>query len=218
MNESRDRLIEENLGLVHACCHKMTGRGIEYDDLYGAGCLGLCKAAKGFDPDRGLRFSTYAVPVILGEIRRLFRDGGSIRVSRSLKELSVKINRESAKLAEQLHREPTVGELAQRLQVSPERVAEALCAARPVLSLTMGEDADGQELDIGVAGCEDALCDRQALYQILEQLPPADRALITLRYLEGKTQTVTARALGMTQVQVSRKERIILQKMRNAFL
>lgn len=215
---TKEELIRENMGLVHACCHKLTGKGIEYDDLFGAGCLGLCKAAKGFDQSRGLCFSTYAVPVILGEIRRLFRDGGSVKVSRSLKELSMQINRTAGELEKNLGREPTVKELAEKLGVSAERITEALCAARPVLSLTAGEETDTHELDVRVESCEEEFCDRQALHQMLSALPETERRLITLRYFEGKTQSVTAQELGMTQVQVSRKERVILQKMRSGLL
>ncbi len=211
-------LIEENLGLVHACCHKLMGKGIEYDDLYGAGCLGLCKAAQGFDPTLGNCFSTYAVPVILGEIRRLFRDGGSVKVSRSLKELTMKINRESAALESRLGREPTVWELSNALSVSPEQITEALCAARPVLSLTRAEEGEQNEWDIPVDSCEEDFCTKEALRQTLAALPEQDRQLIILRYFKGNTQTVTARMLGMTQVQVSRRERAILQKMRMGFL
>ncbi len=209
-----EALVEQNLGLVHACCHKLTGKGIEYDDLYGAGCVGLCKAAKGFDPQRGLCFSTYAVPVILGEIRRLFRDGGSIKVSRSLKELSAKINRQMPQLTKVLGREPTVQELATALSVSAEQITEAMCAARPVLSLTLEQDGDSSQWDLPVDSCEDELCNRHAMHQMLNALQEQDRKLIWLRYFDGKTQSATAALLGMTQVQVSRKERAILQKMR----
>lgn len=215
---SYQQLVEENLRLVHACCHRLTGRGIEYEDLYGAGCVGLCKAAKGFDPTRGLCFSTYAVPVILGEIRRLFRDGGSLRVSRSLKELSLKINRITPALSETLGREPTLQEISHALDVPPEQVTQALCAAKPVLSLTAGEQGEEGQWDLPVDSCEEAFCDRQSLHQTLRQLEEQERKLITLRYFEGKTQTVTARELGMTQVQVSRKERVILQKMRRSLV
>ncbi len=212
------QLIEENLRLVHACCHRLTGRGIEYEDLYGAGCVGLCKAAKAFEPQRGNCFSTYAVPVILGEIRRLFRDGGSMKVSRSLKELSLKINRITPALSESLGRDPTLQELAQALAVTPEQVTQAICAARPVLSLTAGEGGEEGQWDVPVESCEEAFCDRQALHQTLDRLEEQERKLITLRYFEGKTQTVTAKELGMTQVQVSRKERVILQKMRSTLV
>ncbi|MBR3844615.1 MAG: sigma-70 family RNA polymerase sigma factor [Clostridia bacterium] len=215
---ARDRLIEQNMGLVHACCHRMTGKGIEYDDLFSAGCLGLCKAAQRFDPALGNCFSTYAVPVILGELRRLFRDGGSIKVSRTLKELSMKINRLSPRLAKELGREPTLTELATALEVTEDQVIEASCAARPVLSLTRTDDAGTEEWDVQVESHEEEFCNRHALYQTVNALPEEERALITLRYFEGKTQAITAKELGLTQVQVSRKERVILSKMRKAFL
>lgn len=215
---TRDELIEENLGLVHACCHKMKGRGMEYDDLFSAGCLGLCKAAKGFDPSLGNCFSTYAVPVILGEIRRLFRDGGSVKVSRSLKELSMKISRISPALERDLGRDPTVQELATALGVSDHQIIEATCAARPVLSLTRGEQGDTEEWDVQVESHEEAFCNRHALHQTIESLPAEEQTLITLRYFHGLTQAATAKELGMTQVQVSRKERQILMKMRKQFL
>ena len=127
----RELFIENNLGLVRALCVRFSGRGIEYDDLYQAGCMGLVKATDAFDSERGLCFSTYAVPVIMGEMRRLFRDGGAVKVSRSVKELGMKISRERQKLEQKLCREPTVKELALSLGVSPEEVAEAVCAAQP---------------------------------------------------------------------------------------
>ena len=139
----REILITENLGLVHSCAHRFTGRGIEYEDLFQAGCMGLVKAFDAFDRERGVRFSTYAVPVILGEMRRLFRDGGTVKVSRSLKELSLKTTKERENFLLKNGREPTVSELSERLSVSAEEVTEALCAAAPVISLTAGEDEGG---------------------------------------------------------------------------
>ena len=127
----RDEHICNNMGLVHTCCKRFVGRGVEYDDLFQAGCMGLIKATDGFDPARGLRFSTYAVPVILGEIRRLFREGGAIKVGRTLKELSMRVARErEAFLGKQGH-EPTVSELAEQMALPREQVAEALGAALP---------------------------------------------------------------------------------------
>ena len=153
----RSRMIEENMGLVHACAHKFKGKGIEYDDLFQAGCMGLVKATDAFDTQRGVRFSTYAVPVILGEIRRLFRDGGTVKVSRSLKELSMKVVREREKFAKETGREPTVGELSQRLGVEEEAVVEALGASAPVVSLT--SDEDSSEIDLPVSSPEELLSD-----------------------------------------------------------
>lgn len=214
MNDKRERLITENLGLVHSCAHRFTGRGIEYEELYSAGCVGLTKAAKGFDFERGLCFSTYAVPAILGEIRRLFRDGGTVKVSRSLKELGVKAAKAKQQLENSMNREPTVFELAKHLGIDPEQAAQALNASMPVLSLTQEEDDGGGQNDIAVSDCQEEISDRLALEQVIEQLPPNDKSLISLRYFQYKTQSDTAKVLGMTQVQVSRREKVILQQLR----
>lgn len=181
--------------------------------------MGLVKAADGFEEERGLRFSTYAVPVILGEVRRLFRDGGSVKVSRSLKELAMRATREREAFAAREGREPSVGELADLLGVSPEQAAEALGASLPPLSLTRSSDEDeGEQIDVPVSPPEDTLTDRLALRQILGELEPRDRALIMLRYLQHKTQQATAEELGMTQVQVSRRERSLLAAMRQKLI
>ena len=213
----RNEMIGNNMGLVHACARRFLGRGIEYDDLFQAGCVGLVKAVDKFEPERGLKFSTYAVPVILGEVRRLFRDGGAIKVSRSLKELSVKAMRAREQFTTQEGRSPTVGELAALLGVAPEAAAEALSAGLPPLSLTRadngGEDT-GNQIDVPEDAPEVEITDRLALRQVLQELEPHDRTLIEWRYLRRCTQQVTADHLGMTQVQVSRRERRILQEMR----
>ena len=211
----REERICDNIGLVHACARRFMGRGIEYDDLFQSGCMGLVKAADGFDEERGLKFSTYAVPVILGEIRRLFRDGGTVKVSRSLKELSLRASRERDAFTAREGREPSVGELADLLGVEREQAVEALGASMPALSLTRaGEEDDGEEIDLPVTPPEEAVTDRLALQQVLGELEPRDRGLIVLRYLNRHTQQATAEKLGMTQVQVSRRERVILQEMR----
>lgn len=212
---TRDERICDNLGLVHTCARRFIGRGIEYDDLYQAGCMGLVKAVDGFDESRGLRLSTYAVPVILGEIRRLFRDGGTVKVSRSLKELSMKVSRERDAFQVCEGREPTVGELAELLGLEREQVVEALGAALPALSLTRtGDEDDGDEIDLPVDGPDEAITDRLALRQVLSELSEHDRSIIELRYFRRKTQQHTAEVLGMTQVQVSRRERVILRELR----
>ena len=143
MSEHNNIDIEENLGLVHACAKRFKGRGIEYDDLYQAGCMGLVKAADNFNTELGYKFSTYAVPVIIGEIKRLFRDGGSVKISRGLKELSLKLTRESEKFISETGREPTVSELAEKLGISKELAAEGISAAMPPVSLTITND-DGE--------------------------------------------------------------------------
>lgn len=210
-----ERLVGDNLKLVHSCCNKFKGKGIEYDDLYGAGCLGLVKAAKAYKAELGFCFSTYAVPVILGEIRRLFRDGGAVKVSRSLKELSLKTMKEQSALSMKLGREPTVKELAQVLGVTSEEVAEAICAAAPPSSLSYyNEEGEVKEIDIGFSqSAEDSVSDKLALRQVLCRLENKDKQLIILRYFQNKTQSETARSLGMSQVQVSRREKKLLKIM-----
>jgi len=210
----RDALIQSNIGLVHSCAQKLKGRGMEYDDLFQAGCMGLIKAADAFDSERGVRFSTYAVPVILGEMRRLFRDGGTIKVSRTLKELSLKINRQRERFSLDEGREPHISEIAKALDVEEHQVVEAISASAPPLSLTAGDDDGGGQFDLPVDSPEDMLSDVLSLKQVLGQLEPEDRKLMFLRYFDNKTQVETARALGMTQVQVSRREKKILQSMR----
>ena len=210
----REILITENLGLVHSCAHRFTGRGIEYEDLYQAGCMGLVKAFDSFDTERGVRFSTYAVPVILGEMRRLFRDGGTVKVSRSLKELSIKTVRERENFLLRNGREPTISELSEMLSESEENVIEALCAAAPVISLTIGEDEGGGQSDIPVESPEEEITERLSVIKAVSDLGEKDRMIIKFRYYENKTQTETAKILGMTQVQVSRREKKILEALR----
>ena len=212
---SRDAFIEENLRLVHSLCHRFCGRGIEYDDLYQAGCVGLVKAADAFDSSRGLCFSTYAVPVILGEVRRLFRDGGTVKVSRGLKELSLKVARLKEEMEYALGREPTVGELAEKLSVTPEDISEAICALQPVLSLTYEGDDGVAEYDLPSENNEDELCTKIMISGACSRLEPIEQRLIKLRYFEHLTQSQTAKRLDMTQVQVSRSEKKILKKLRS---
>lgn len=207
--------VEENLGLVHACCKRFKNRGIEYEDLFSAGCLGLVKAAKKFDTSRNLQFSTYAVPVILGEIKQLFRDGGAVKVSRSLKELAMKANKIRGDYALEHGEDISVAELARRLDATPEKTMEALNACQYPLSLTASyEEEESAQLDIPIESQEETLTEKLSLTQALNQLEEQDKALIELRYYKHKTQSQTARELGMTQVQVSRKEKKILLAIR----
>ena len=215
----RDAFIEQNLGLVHACAGRFRGRGMEYDDLYSAGCMGLVKACDHFDENRGVCFSTYAVPVILGEIKKLFRDGGTVKVSRSLKELGLKVSAVRERILKQTGTEPGIGRLAQELGVEPEAVALAIQAAMPAVSLTPeNSEEPGRELDIPVESPEEELADRIGLSEVMGRLAPEDRRLIELRFFCGRTQSETARVLHTTQVQISRRERRILQQMRACLL
>lgn len=213
MMQNREELINSNVRLVHSCCKRFTGRGIEYEDIFQVGCIGLVKAAHGFDSSRGLCFSTYAVPNIIGEIKRLFRDTGSIKVSRSIKELSLKIQKEKD-YCEKIGEEPTVNKLAERLCVSPEEIAEAIDASRQVLSLTYENDDGVGELELPTDSHENEVCVRLLINEAISRLNEEEQEIIKLRYFYEKTQTQTANLLGISQVQVSRKEKRALEKLR----
>ncbi len=212
----KDRLAARHMGLVHALCKRFAGKGVDYDELFSAGCLGLSKALNNFDESRGLQFSTYAFPVIMGELKRLFRDGGALRVSRSVKELSLKIARLNSESVQQNGTELTVSQLSQSLSVSSEQIAEAVGSMQAPLSLTAGYEDGEQQLDVPTPDISLAITERLTLQQALLSLDERDRRLIELRYYQNKTQVQTAAALGMTQVQVSRREKKILAQIRAA--
>lgn len=216
MNKTDNKFIQDNLGLVHSLAARFRGRGIEYEELYAAGCEGLVKAAKGFDEARGLQFSTYAVPVILGEIKRLFRDGGAVKVSRGLKELSLKAARVQEEIRKE-GREPRLSEIASALNISVEQAGEAVCASLPPLSLT-AQSEDERELEIPVPPEQSKLTDKIALKQCLSLLTEEERSIITLRYWKNRTQRETGLILGLSQVQVSRKEKKALARLREMLL
>ncbi|MBQ8539438.1 MAG: sigma-70 family RNA polymerase sigma factor [Ruminococcus sp.] len=211
---TRDELIEQNLGLVHSCCKRFLGRGIEYDDLYSTGCVGLIKAIDNFDETLGYKLSTYAVPVILGEIKRLFRDGGMIKVSRSLKELSLKAQKIALDYKQKHNSDIPLSLLSKELGVDVYKASEALNLSTPVLSLTVSSEDGEKELDIPTVSIEENLIEKITLQSVLSSLDIADQKLINLRYFKHKTQVQTAKELGLTQVQVSRKEKKILAVMR----
>ncbi len=210
--------IQNNLGLVHLCANKFRNKGIEYEEMFSAGCIGLVKAMKAFDPSRNVKFSTYAVPVILGEIKCLFRDGGSIKVSRKIKSLSIHISRERDRFSKNYGREPTISELSEILNVSESEIAEAVSAGLPTVSLTCEDDDGCSQLDIPVEAPDIKITDRVSLHQIISTLEPDDRQLIFLRYYRNLTQVQTAKLLGITQVKVSRREKKILSVIREKML
>lgn len=216
MTLTRDKAVDENLGLVHSIANRFRGRGIEYDDLFSAGCLGLVKAVDRFDESRGLCFSTYAVPLIMGEIKGLFRKGGTVKVSRTLKETAMKATRCRQEYINKNGTEPTVTELAKLINVTEEQAIEALCACRQPLSLTATEDEGDEvsQVDIPVDSGEEKLAEHLSLEQELLKLEENDQKLISLRYYKGLTQSQTAKILGTTQVQISRREKKILGKLR----
>lgn len=213
--KEREEFIEQNLGLVHTICKRFAGKGIEYEDLYQSGCMGLVKAYDAFDEKRGLCFSTYAVPVIMGCVRRLFRDGGAVKVSRSVKELGIKIAREKTKFQQKNGCEPTVSQLAEIVGVAPEEITEAVCAAQPTISLTFEADEGAKETQLPTVGHEDEITEKLVIVQALEHLSLQEQNIIKCRYFSHLTQSKTAEVLNMTQVQVSRSEKKILVKLRN---
>lgn len=213
MNE-RDRFIKENLGLVHCCAAKFKSRGIDYEDLFSAGCIGLVKAYDRFDSSLGYKFSTYAVPLILGEIKGLFRSGGAVKVSRRLKELSIKVAKEQERFIAAHGESPTITQLSKILGESEELITQSVSSCVQVISLSAGDDENGREIDLPVDPQDEKLTEILSLRQIINELPDRDRQLIKLRYFKNKTQSQTAEALNMTQVQVSRREKKLMAIMR----
>lgn len=210
---TRDELILNNLGLVGSCASKFIGKGVDYEDLYSAGCVGLIKAADGFQESLGFAFSTYAVPSILGEIRRIFRDGGAVKISRGLKEQARALASVKEKFEKENGVEPTVSELAEIMNISITETAQLICVLQPVKSLT-AENDDENQIDIPTQDEYTPIDDRLSVHQVLNTLPPKDRQLIMLRFFKGMTQSKTANIMGISQVQVSRREKIILADMR----
>lgn len=211
----RNRLVSENMGLVHACANRFRGRGVDYEDLVQSGCIGLLKAASGFDETRGFMFSTYAVPAIIGEIKRIFRDGGAVKVGRSDKEKARNLLALREELTIRFGREPSVSELASEAGFEVAETAQLLCASLPVLSLTVDDESgECSEIDVTIGDTTEEMGDSIALKAAVENLPDRDRKIVEFRYFSGLTQTVTAKKLGMTQVQVSRREKVILQELR----
>ncbi len=214
VTSNRNKMIEDNIGLVHSIAKRFKGRGEEYDDLYQAGCVGLIKAVDNFDESKGFLFSTYAVPVIMGEIRRLFRDGGAVKVSRSLKEKSIKVQAIREKFIKRELREPTISELSDLCKIGTEELSEVLNVINPVVSLSCSTEDGDDTIDIPVDDTE-KLFNRLSVQQAIKDLSNDELLLIKYRYYEGKTQCETAKFLGISQVQVSRREKQLLIKLRD---
>ncbi|MCH5321893.1 MAG: sigma-70 family RNA polymerase sigma factor [Eubacterium sp.] len=213
VTDTREEMINQNIGLVHSIANRFRGRGTDYDDLFQSGCVGLIKAVDNFDEEKGFAFSTYAVPVIMGEIKRIFRDGGAIKVSRSLKEKAIKAQSIRDKFIKRELREPTVSELSQLLNCTVEETAEILNVITPMVSLnSCGEDGENT-IDIPIDE-SDMLFDKLSVHQLMKHLDKTEQTIIDMRYYKGYTQSKTAKALGVSQVQISRKEKAILLKLR----
>ena len=218
--QAREQLVTENVGLVWSIVRRFVNRGYEMDDLFQIGSIGLIKAIDKFDTSFEVKFSTYAVPMITGEIKRFLRDDGMIKVSRTLKETSYKARIAKEALNIELGREPTIEEVSERTEISVENIVMAMEAGAEVESLYKTiYQGDGNAIyliDKLEEGRDDNqnMVDRLALYDILNSLDEKDRNLIMLRYFMNRTQTDIAKELGISQVQVSRIEKKILKAMR----
>ncbi len=216
--EAREYVVEQNIGLVWSVVRKFLNRGHEADDLFQVGCIGLIKAVEKFDSSFGVRFSTYAVPVIMGEIKRHIRDDGIIKVSRGFKELAIKAKAKADKLSKENGREPSVAEIARELGVCTEELVMAMDACAMPESLNATVTDDGKELESIVdsgTDMEQGIVNRLAIKEALKGLDARERQIIVMRYFKDQTQSQVAQMLGISQVQVSRIEKKVLYKMRD---
>lgn len=216
--QAREYVVTNNIGLVWSIVRKFLNRGHEADDLFQIGCIGLIKAIDKFDETYGVRFSTYAVPMIMGEIKRHIRDDGIIKVSRSLKEISVRARSAMDRLSKELGREPTVNEVSEAVGVPADELVMALDATVVPESINAVVTDDGKELESIIDGgenMEQAVINKIAVKEALMNLEPRERQIIVMRYFKDKTQAQIAAQLGISQVQVSRIEKKVLSRMRD---
>lgn len=218
--KAREQLVEENMGLVWSIVKRFSGRGTDMEDLFQIGAMGLIKAIDKFDTSFEVKFSTYAVPMIAGEIKRFLRDDGMVKVSRTLKENCWKIHRETEGFRQQKGREPTIEELSELTGLLPEEIAMAIESAAEVESIYKTiPQKDGSEvclldrMESQGSGMQQLL-NKVVLEQLLEELPQEERRLIVMRYLQEKTQSEVAKVMGVSQVQISRLEKRILRQLR----
>ena len=218
-NEAMENIINNNQGLVWNIVARFSGRGYEKEELYQIGAIGLIKAVKRFDFSFGVKFSTYAVPYIMGEIKRFIRDDGPIKISRSIKELNSKINELQNKNLKEAGQELSVKEVARKFNVSKEEVAVAIESARPLESINEEayNEENGESKISKISNKEDdvnKLINRLTINRLIQELDEREKKIIILRYFREKTQTEVANLLGISQVQVSRIEKKILNSMR----
>ena len=221
--EARDTLFEENTGLIYSVARRFLGRGVEMEDLFQIGSIGLLKAVDKFDPAFEVKFSTYAIPMILGELKRFFRDDGMFKVSRSIKENQHRVYLAREKIEKELGREPSLKEIAEMLEMPPEEVAMTMDSAAEVESLYRTVyQSEGTDISLidkipEKENAEEHLLNRIFLEEILGKLESSDRKLLYMRYFQDQTQTQIAEQLGVSQVQVSRMEKRILKKLRSLY-
>ena len=220
---ARDKLVADNMGLIWSIVRRFAGRGHEMEDLFQIGSIGLLKAIDKFDLSYDVKFSTYAVPMITGEIKRFLRDDGMIKVSRSLKEIAYKAKTAKEMMNNRLGREPTIDELAEELGICVEELAVALESGAEVESIYKTiYHGDGNTISLidkieETENDNEKLLNRIVLQELISALEPQEKRIITMRYFLDKTQTEIAKELGISQVQVSRLEKKILKSMRDSF-
>ena len=218
--EAREQIVKENVGLVWCVVRRFYGRGAESEDLFQIGSIGLLKAIDKFDLSYDVKFSTYAVPMISGEIKRFLRDDGMIKVSRTLKEMSYKIFRTREMMIDRLGREPTIEELSEEMQIEKEEIVEALEAGNEVESIYKPiHQKEGNEIRVmdkleENEHQEEKILDHMLLQQLLGTLEKEERTLIYMRYFQDRTQSEVGKELGISQVQVSRMEKRIMENLR----
>ena len=213
---AREELVEENLPLVHFVLRRFRDRGAEYEDLYQYGCIGLVKAVDRFDPSFNVRFSTYAVPIIMGEVRRYLRDDGPVHVSRTIHDNAMLVERFRTDFQAEHEREPTVNEITEATKLDREDVVLALNANRRVRSLSepVGAGSELRLMDVLGTDTMEKIDSRLMLSNLLRELAPEERSIIVRRYFQSHTQSAIAKDMGISQVQVSRLESRIIKRMR----
>ena len=209
-------LTESNERLVWSIVKRFSGRGEETADLFQTGCIGLIKAIKNFDTSKEVCFSTYAVPMIMGEIRRYIRDNGAVKVSRSIKELGVKVRYASDAVSKETGETASISQVAERLGISVEEAASAYAASEPPVSIyqQIGENMSIMDTLCDKADFEEKVVDGMFIKSAAEKLDEREKTIVIMRYYHNKTQTQIAKMLGISQVQVSRIEKKVLEKMR----
>lgn len=217
--EAKTKLLGGNYPLIKSVIKRFAYKKIEYDDLYQLGCVGFLKAITNFEPEYGVKFSTYAVPMIAGEIKRFMRDDGEIKVSRSLKSLAIKINKEIAELQKQGKESPTASELAEKFEVTPDEVVLAIESTKPLVSIyekTADKSESSPNLIDKLTQSEavDETLEKIMLKDLIKALPEKERKIILLRYFRGLTQTEIAREMQVSQVQISRVEARVLKTLK----
>ena len=212
-----EEIVEKNIGLVKSCISKFSFKTSDYDDLFQSGCLGLTRAAQNFDLSRGTKFSTYAVPFILGEIKNFFYSNRKLKVSRDNRKIYNLINLEQERFLEKNHRMPSISELSKNLDISSEKIIEVIENHNSVLSIDDDENLNTLN-KVSEESHEKLVLEKLDIQKAIESLDTIDKKIMNMRFFEFKTQSNCAKILGLSQVQISRKERKIIKKLRLAIL